>query len=186
MEMKEDSKLRTIDLSAPFTRHGACVTCHQEMRPCEHLLACAYKCKETHGFFLPGVSSSDDFIKAVHHKTYLAQSVREAIAGKEVRLADSEMLVPDDATKPTVAYSAAERNKGKQQKRIPSRGENAASAAAATAPPPPPPPLLSQGNPPRPPPTVHGATRVALPAQAESAPKRITRSMLSTERSTQR
>ncbi|XRB21223.1 SWIM-type domain-containing protein [Pseudoscourfieldia marina] len=93
MEMKEDSKLRTIDLSAPFTRHGACVTCHQEMRPCEHLLACAYKCKETHGFFLPGVSSSDDFIKAVHHKTYLAQSVREAIAGKEVRLADSEMLV---------------------------------------------------------------------------------------------
>lgn len=171
----DDVKQRTVDLSEPFSRHGSCVKCHQEMCPCKHLLAAAYAAKKKHGAFLPGVSTSEAFIKAVHHKAYYAQSLREAVANKAVKLADTELLLPDGKTKPTIAYSKAERKKGKLQVRMPSRGEHPSSATGAAHVHALPPPASPSTSLPAPPP-LPSQIRAALPPPLAPPERRVTRS----------
>ena len=116
-----------------------------------------------------------DALRAFHHKAYWAQSLREAVANKAVKLADSELLLPDGKTKPTIAYSKAERKKGKLQVRMPSRGEHPSSATGAAHAHALPPPASPSTSLPAPPP-LPSQIRAALPPPLAPPERRVTRS----------
>ena len=126
-QVKEVRTKRRIDLAQPFLRHGNCVTCQQERRPCAHYIAAAMECHKTTGFYAPGVTTVTEFFTHCHHQAYLVDTLRQALNGRTVELVEMEELRSDKCTLPSFPYDD---KKKKKKKRIASAGENVPSAGA--------------------------------------------------------